>query len=894
MTVEEIDILVQANIEGALKEFKKLLPSVKKQLSGIQKEFDNINLKDINANINISKVKKDVQEAKKQIKEAFNPNDVSGMKINNKSIDDYGKKIKEIKPKIQEVKKEIESVGYVKYNTKSINDYISAFEKLDEKMQFKDKIQALDTGQVFTEKTNKIVTPQLKISANGGFSTKELELLSYKINEITEKLENAKNGKIQLGYGDIVKAEAELEKLIRKKRELEKEGKSNVFSKAIAKIKEVKSDIQDIVSLLPKIKNPLKGLNIKMKNGVGHVMKYAAALFSIRGIYSVLSSAAQSWLSSQNAEAKQLSANIEYMKYAMGSALAPVIQFVTNLVYQLMKAVQSVAYALTGVNIFAKASANSYASMAENAKKAKEETKQLAGIHSDINNISSNKSSDSGSGTSTPSFDLSQMDNTPSSIVDAIKNGNWEEIGSTIAQKLNETLEKIPWDTIQEKAGKIGTGLADTINGFVKTADWKLIGSTVGEGLNTAIIFANKFVKTLKFKDIGKSLSTGLNSAIKTIKWDTYGQTISDGILGVLDIAIEFIENLDTKGLTEAIIELVSNINWGEIAGKIVQLILDMILMVFEMLVSLPIIIGEKIAEKLKKGIDEAVRRTIQKDGDNSMTSLGEYLLLGLLEGIANIGDKMSQWIVDHIFQPFINTFKRLFGIHSPSTVMHEQGTFIMEGLLGGISSLVGKVTEIWNNIKTSIGNVVDNIKRSVKEKFTNIKNGVIDIFNGMKNSMSNIWNGIWNTIKGVINKIIDGIESFCNYIVDAVNGLIGTLNKFNVKLPGGKKIGISLNKADHVHIDRLATGNVAYEETFAIFGEYAGAKNNPEITAPQNVLRETFEDVLSNRELNNDNNSNSGLKQLIIQFGSTEVALEMESLIQQAKRTNGTATVTV
>ncbi len=79
-----------------------------------------------------------------------------------------------------------------------------------------------------------------------------------------------------------------------------------------------------------------------------------------------------------------------------------------------------------------------------------------------------------------------------------------------------------------------------------------------------------------------------------------------------------------------------------------------------------------------------------------------------------------------------------------------------------------------------------------------------------------------------------------------------------------------------------------------AIFGEYSGAKSNPEITAPQNVLRETFEDVLSNRELNNDNNSNSGLKQLIIQFGSTEVALEMESLIQQAKRKGGAATVTV
>ena len=69
-----------------------------------------------------------------------------------------------------------------------------------------------------------------------------------------------------------------------------------------------------------------------------------------------------------------------------GSVFAPVIQFVTNLVYQLMKAIQSVAYALTGVNIFAKASASSYAGMAGSASKAKKETQSLAGIHSEINN----------------------------------------------------------------------------------------------------------------------------------------------------------------------------------------------------------------------------------------------------------------------------------------------------------------------------------------------------------------------------------------------------------------------------------------------------------------------------------------------------------------------------
>ena len=43
-----------------------------------------------------------------------------------------------------------------------------------------------------------------------------------------------------------------------------------------------------------------------------------------------------------------------------------------------------------------------------------------------------------------------------------------------------------------------------------------------------------------------------------------------------------------------------------------------------------------------------------------------------------------------------------------------------------------------------------------------------------------------------------------------------------------------------------FANGNVAYEPTYAQFGEYAGARSNPEITAPQNMMRETLFEALS------------------------------------------------
>jgi len=113
-------------------------------------------------------------------------------------------------------------------------------------------------------------------------------------------------------------------------------------------------------------------------------------------------------------------------------------------------------------------------------------------------------------------------------------------------------------------------------------------------------------------------------------------------------------------------------------------------------------------------------------------------------------------------------------------------------------------------------------------------------------------------TIKGVINSILSGIEAMANGIVRGVNKIIDTLNNLQVHIPdwvpmfGNKTLGFNINHMGEVSLPRLAKGNVAYDETVAIFGEYAGASNNPEITTPQNILRETFEDVLSRNGGNN------------------------------------------
>ena len=516
----------------------------------------------------------------------------------------------------------------------------------------------------------------------------------------------------------------------------------NAFKSKIEQAKSSSKGLQSSFSKLPKITqnitNNIKGMGTGLKQGLGHVMKYAMALFSLRGIYSVLSSCASTWLSSQNAGAKQLSANIDYMKYAMGSALAPVIQFVTNLVYQLMKAIQSVAYALTGVNIFAKASANSYASMAGNAKKAKNETKQLAGVHNEINNISDNNS-DSGSGTTNPSFDLSQMDNTPNSIIDSIKNGNWYEVGTTIGQKLNEAMNSIPWDKIQNTAKKIGTGIAQTLNGFIATTNWNQVGNTFAQGLNTVLYLGQSFINTFDFSNFGKSIGTSLSSLIRNIDWKALGDTLSSGIKGIFDTISGFFETFDWSVVINGLFDFISGFDWNGVSDAIFKALGS----ACASLVNLGIVIGEKINQALDSA-KKYFQEKIEECGGNVVAGIFKGIFKGIIEALGNLG----QWIIDHIFTPFINGFKSAFGIHSPSTVMAEQGNFIMQGLLNGITNLVDNVKQIW-----------ENIKNTAVQKFTDIKNSISNIWQQVTNKTSETWQGIKNKVKEGAQGAWNGIK---------------------------------------------------------------------------------------------------------------------------------------
>lgn len=67
MTVEEIEIIVTAKVEEALKEFEKMLPAIKKAMKEAQEAFSKVDMKKFQKTINQSLllVKKQLQNLKK-------------------------------------------------------------------------------------------------------------------------------------------------------------------------------------------------------------------------------------------------------------------------------------------------------------------------------------------------------------------------------------------------------------------------------------------------------------------------------------------------------------------------------------------------------------------------------------------------------------------------------------------------------------------------------------------------------------------------------------------------------------------------------------------------------------------------------------------------------------
>ncbi len=793
MTVEEIDILVQASIEGAVKEFQKLVPEIRKQVKQIKEQMNNADFSSITGK---------VQQAVKIVKQK-----IANLKNSNKS-----------------------NVIEIKATTENANKQISQLQKQIDSLQEKINARQLKLNVItpkldeITTQTTKDVTPNgispdnpaIQQAINNSLnSNKEYisliaqeEKMTQEIAMYNKQLSEAKNKMSELRHetGQTGTSQNKLASFF------------SVFKSKLDQAKGSIGSLKNSFSQMPKITqnitNNIKGMGKSLKSGLGQVLKYAGALFSLRGIYSVLSSSAQSWLSSQNAGAQQLSANIDYMKNAMGSALAPVIQFVTNLVYQLMKAIQSVVYALFRVNIFANASAKSMGSVAGNTKKATKEAKQLAGIHDEINNVQENDNSNNGgagSGSVAPSFDLSGVDSQLSPLAQKLYDlfkplkESWDNYGTQLVEQIKIT------------AGQVGGLIASVWGSFEKIITNGTVYSILENILaiigNIAEAFANAWNYNGNGDAIVQSLANAFNNLLIAINNVVQSPGFQDWLNWCSDKFREISEKLseiDWQPLINALVQI------GTTVGSIALEILSGLVDIFKWLVEHPdvitVILGIVAALKGFSIINDVIQK-VSALGEifNTVFSGLSLPLLAIIAVVAlvvytiithfdelkaSLSDTFGKFmaVYDEYIAPFVENL-----VSSITTLWNEHLKPLIDNLselimtlwndilkplidwfIGNILPVLVPIFEsLWNTISQVVGFIADAIS-GVVTVFKGIIEFISGVFSGDWNKawegIKTFFNGIWEAIKGIISGVWEAIKGIIQTAINVVKGVITTV----------------------------------------------------------------------------------------------------------------------
>ena len=654
---------------------------------------------------------------------------------------------------------------------------------------------------------------------------------------------------------------------------------------------------------------PIANLGKKIKQTFKREFLFAGILAAVKALKSGIGD-----VMNQN-EAFQKSLND--VKANLAIAFTPIINTVMPILTKLMQGVATVSKYVAG--FIAGLFGQTYQQAAQATKKlkgtsaeAKKAKQSLAGID-EINTLSSNddsKTDSESSGVDFSGLDMSEPEypDWAKSLKDSILSGDWAGVGKTLGEKVTSVLTGIPWTDLGRKFSESVNSIFSGINSFFKNTDWggivkdmteglnaavsgtdwALIGDTLASGLSAIIDSAYAFVTTFDFSGFGSGLGDSVNAFFAGIDWSKAAETLSGAITGLLDTVIGFIETVDWMAIGKDIFTFIANIDWGGILGRVARLIGDIIGTCWRLTLS-----GVKAAIK---GIKEYFTKKIEEAGGS--------VIGGLWKGIKDAFGNAWEWIKVNIFQPFLDGFKKCFGIHSPSTVMAEMGDYIIQGLHDAVSAGIEKVKEVFNEVLSAIQGIFSDIGEwfgerwdditeafsdvvsFFKEKFQDAWDGIVKIFEKPKEFFEQVWEDItscfsgvttwfkdqfseaWEAVKKVfstggaifegisekissvfketVNSLIDGINTVVSKPFDAINTALDKLREVSIL---GSHPFDWLPTLDIPQIPKLASGGLATAPTLAMVGDNRNASVDPEVIAPLSKLTSMLASMLGSTD---------------------------------------------
>lgn len=620
VTLDTVSIKITSSSENAQKDIEKLSVSLNNLRSAIKGGFNGLNklatsLETLSASsknmgeisTNISKLE-NITLTLKELSEIPTPTGfkaivkgLEDLKNATNGLGDFDKKLG-VLPEVSTNLKTLADIpkgtgiGTLSRNLSELAEVSPKLEGISEKLKTipsmvepLKSLQGISIGKGFG---NAISNLERLPEAMNKFDSSTLENVARVSNQLSDALTPVANK-----FRDIAEGGSKLSEM------------ANKYGIGITKIRDKSQTTISVLSTLKKaltninkgILNFGKGAVISVGGQVARSFQKAAskakqltlALIGTRTIFTLTRKAVSEYLALD----KELSDFSTNVWRALGAQLAPAIEYAMELFKQFVRVIYSFVYAITGVDLIARANAKAMATWSKSAKDALGNLQKF----DDLNVVEFPKSAGEGPDL----IDMDKIDLTPIQwIIDAVlkikaafreafDTGEWSGVGKEIANLINDATDRwlLVSDKVFDKIKTLASNLTAVVNGFFKNIDAADLAKTLEDALLVIPTFINTIWDELDFTQIGVKLDEflqnfdfekvittigervvlvieGIQESLRNIDTETLSKSLEGILLGIIRSVKNIIRAIDFKELSKKIREVILGMDWKTIISE--------------------------------------------------------------------------------------------------------------------------------------------------------------------------------------------------------------------------------------------------------------------------------------------------------------------------------------
>ena len=491
---------------------------------------------------------------------------------------------------------------------------------------------------------------------------------------------------------------------------------------------------------------------------------------------------------------------------AFGAQLAPAIEYAMKLFKEFVRVVYSVIYAITGIDLIAKANAKAMEGWSKSAKDTLGNLQKF----DDLNVVEFPKGDEDKELIEMDKIDLSPIQKVidwvrklKEEIQEALSTGEWYNVGKVFAEGISEGIEYLNKNihVVRNTLFGIAKNLGDLLNGVIENTNWEAIGEFITNALILIPDVITEFLKTIHWDEIGKGINKffkgfepatiihsisemfraaliGFGDMLAELDWSIIGPKISDAIATFFKDIGAIIDAVPWSEIGKAVREAIENIKWGEVWKAVVDGFKEAIKGINEFVSALTGIDTSTLEaiEIVIAGIGAAfITFDIIKKFQTLFSILGNIAKIfkagsllsavGLFAGIAAAVAGLVlaiQGLIEFIKDPSWQAFwDILAGIALVvAGIALAMGGWVV-AIVAAVVSLVGmiasylaehwaEVTEWWNGVVTSVKGWFANMGAAISEWWNGLLTGIATFFSNIGKAISDWWAGVQSWWAGV------------------------------------------------------------------------------------------------------------------------------------------------